>query len=83
MAKEEQIEMDGTVSPLQFGFSRRYSLGNLHRDRLSDMAPRWAAERLAAFRRVCRVAHARASTAGGEIPLTNWYDAVRRAAEAA
>lgn len=77
------VEMDGTLSPLQFGFSRRHSLGNLYEGGLRELGHKWRNERLAAFQEVCRSAHAGAVLPHDEVPLTNWYDAVRRAAEAA
>ncbi|MCB1724672.1 MAG: radical SAM protein [Chromatiaceae bacterium] len=35
------VEPDGEVVPLQYGFARRFALGNLHRDSVHDMAGRW------------------------------------------
>lgn len=35
------IEPDGEVVPLQYGFPRDYSLGNLKESRISDMVDRW------------------------------------------
>lgn len=35
------IEPDGEVVPLQYGFPRQYSLGNLYEQRISDMVDNW------------------------------------------
>ena len=43
------IEDDGTVSPLRYGFPRRFSFGNLHKERLTRMAERWIASKAGAF----------------------------------
>jgi Fe-coproporphyrin III synthase len=43
------VEADGTVSPLRSGFPRRFSLGNLHEERLSVVAARWIETQSSAF----------------------------------
>ena len=37
------IEDDGTVTPLRYGFARRFAFGNLHQERLASMTARWIA----------------------------------------
>jgi MoaA/NifB/PqqE/SkfB family radical SAM enzyme len=76
------IEPDGTVVPLQYGFSRLYALGNLREADLPELAGAWRRERLAAFRRTCREVYARL-TASEVPPYSNWYEAVAEAAAAA
>jgi hypothetical protein len=43
------IEDDGTVTPLRYGFARRFAFGNLHQDGLAGMTQRWIASRAGAF----------------------------------
>jgi MoaA/NifB/PqqE/SkfB family radical SAM enzyme len=37
------VEPDGACVPLEYGFSRRFALGDVRRERLSDLAPTWLA----------------------------------------
>ena len=53
------VEADGTVAPVQYGFDRRYVLGNLADARLSELATRWRRERLPAFRALCQQVYER------------------------
>ena len=43
------IEDDGTVTPLRYGFARRFAFGNLHQEGLAKMTQRWIASRAGAF----------------------------------
>ena len=43
------IEDDGTVTPLRYGFARRFAFGNLHQEGLAKMTERWIASQAAAF----------------------------------
>jgi MoaA/NifB/PqqE/SkfB family radical SAM enzyme len=69
------IEADGTVVPVQHGFSRKYALGNLQQAPLRELAARWKQERYQPFRDLCRRVFEGITTADG-LPLTNWYDAI-------
>ncbi|MDP9120723.1 MAG: radical SAM protein [Acidobacteriota bacterium] len=75
------VEADGTVVPVEYGFARRFALGNLHQARLAELAPRWRQERYPEFQSLCRDAFA-AFAADPETPLLNWYEAVRQASNA-
>ena len=75
------IEPDGTVVPLQYGFSRLFALGNLRDADLPELADAWRRERLAEFRRMCRDVYDRL-TSSDELPFSNWYEVVAEAAEA-
>jgi MoaA/NifB/PqqE/SkfB family radical SAM enzyme len=48
------IEPDGTVVPLQYGFSRRCQVGNLHRTSFSAMAAEWKRRVFPEFRELVR-----------------------------
>jgi MoaA/NifB/PqqE/SkfB family radical SAM enzyme len=75
------VETDGTVTPLQYGFARRYSLGRLQDAPLCRMARSWRGRGLGEFRALCRDVHAEL-TAPGAPRFANWYEVVgRRAAE--
>ena len=43
------VEGDGTVSPLRHGFPRRFALGNLNQEPISEMATRWIEMQSAVF----------------------------------
>lgn len=74
------IEADGEVVPLEYGFPRHLSLGNLHDAPLPALAARWRRERMPAFRRLCRAAFASIVEAPRTAaPLTSWGEALRRA----
>ncbi len=76
------IEADGEVVPLEYGFPRHLSLGNLHDAPLPALAERWRRERQPAFRRLCRAAFASVVEAPrATAPLTSWGQALRRAEE--
>jgi MoaA/NifB/PqqE/SkfB family radical SAM enzyme len=47
------LEADGTVVPVSYGFSRRYSIGDLRESTLLARWPRWKAETYPAFRSLC------------------------------
>lgn len=74
------VESDGTVVPVQYGFSRRYALGDLRRDRLTACAERWRTGLTADFRALCRRTFEELVSAEA-LPVTNWYE--RIAAQAA
>jgi len=74
------IEADGEVVPLEYGFPRHLSLGNLHDAALPVLAERWRRERQGAFRRLCRAAFASVVEAPPTAPpLTSWGEALRLA----
>ena len=69
------IEPDGEVVPLEFGFSRAFSFGNLREGPLHALLSRWRIEREADFRRLCRDVHAECTNP--EAPaIVNWYEAI-------
>jgi hypothetical protein len=74
------IEADGTVVPIQYGFSRGYALGNLKEAPLGELAARWRRERYPAFRSLCLRVYEEI-TAPAELPFVNWYDAITRASK--
>jgi MoaA/NifB/PqqE/SkfB family radical SAM enzyme len=67
------IEPDGSVVPIQYGFDRRFALGNLQTASLGTLAQQWRNERYLSFREVCRTAW-QEITKPEEIPLVNWYE---------
>jgi Fe-coproporphyrin III synthase len=74
------IEADGEVVPLEYGFPRRLSLGNLRAAPLGVLADRWRREHYTEFHSLCRSAFASVADApAGAAPLTNLSDALRRA----
>ena len=69
------IEPDGEVLPLQYGFSRDYSLGNLRELSVRDMADVWRGDLGARFHRLCRQLFEEIQGAE-EHRFINWYEEV-------
>lgn len=69
------IEPDGTVVPIQYGFDRRYSLGNLNDGSLSELAACWRSNRYQSFRDLCQRVF-KEVTVPAEIPFFNWYEII-------
>jgi sulfatase maturation enzyme AslB (radical SAM superfamily) len=76
------LEADGTLVPVQYGFSRAFALGSIHQDDLSTLAARWRQERLPAFRALCREALSDLKE-GSPLPFRNWYEVLARRARMA
>jgi MoaA/NifB/PqqE/SkfB family radical SAM enzyme len=74
------VETDGTVVPLQHGFSRRYALGNLHEARLPELAHAWRRDSLGAFHQLCRRVVEEHDASDGE-RFFNWYERVATVAD--
>jgi Fe-coproporphyrin III synthase len=69
------LETDGTLVPLTYGFPREFSLGDVRRTPVSELAAGWDPEPL---RRVCAGVRDRAIESGQV--LLSWYDEVLAAA---
>jgi MoaA/NifB/PqqE/SkfB family radical SAM enzyme len=71
------IEPDGSVVPVQYGFSRVHALGNLHDACLRTLAEHWLAsggfERLCAH---CEATVARETADPEALPAFNWFEAL-------
>lgn len=75
------VEPDGTVVPVQYGFSRQYALGNLYQNGLRALAETWRREKEPAFRRLCREVFAEV-VQPSELPFCNWYEILAQHAAA-
>lgn len=77
------IEADGTVVPLEYGFTRALALGNLHTSPLRELSKSWKRESAEGFHALCERVHQRltAPAPGGSAarPVLNWYEAMRDA----
>jgi hypothetical protein len=74
------IEADGTVSPVQHGFDRAYTLGNLLEAPLPVLASRWRAEGgPARLRTRCEAALANVLAQQDDLPIFNWHDVLTAA----
>jgi MoaA/NifB/PqqE/SkfB family radical SAM enzyme len=71
------IEQDGAVVPLQFGFSRRYQVGNLHESGFSEMAESWKRNVFGDFQALCNKVY-EAEMGEDDLPIFNWYEAISR-----
>ncbi len=73
------LQTDGVVAPLQYGFPRRWCLGNLKDARLQNLANTWVESHYGPFRALCRDVRddvLRRPT----VPIVNWYSLVHEAA---
>jgi hypothetical protein len=75
------IEADGTVVPLQYGFPRRFALGNINDAPLRRLAEDWRKDGLPELRELCGEVHAKLTDPGGP-RFVNWYETVSEHAEA-
>jgi MoaA/NifB/PqqE/SkfB family radical SAM enzyme len=73
------IETSGIVSPLQYGFPRAWSWGNIKERSLPDLAADWLARDYAAFLTLCRLVYEQAVRNDDE-PVLNWYEQAYAAA---
>ncbi|HUA35828.1 MAG TPA: radical SAM protein [Candidatus Binataceae bacterium] len=71
------IEADGTVTPLVYGLSRRYALGNLKQAPLRDLIAAWRGEGCLELRDLCRTVFAEV-TESCLVPYVNWWEVLRR-----
>jgi hypothetical protein len=73
------VESSGQVSPLQYGFPRAWSWGNIKEARLPDLAASWLSRDYAAFLTLCRSVYEQLVTNDDE-PVLNWYQHIFAAA---
>jgi Fe-coproporphyrin III synthase len=71
------LEADGTVVPVEYGFDRRYAVGNVLQERLKDLAAPWIAGVYPRFRALCRGVYAEACRPA-ELPFLNWYELLQQ-----
>ena len=69
------VLLPGEVLPLQYGFSRDYSLGNLRDLSIHDMADVWRGDLGARFHRLCRQLFEEMQGAE-QRRFINWYEEV-------
>jgi MoaA/NifB/PqqE/SkfB family radical SAM enzyme len=67
------VEADGTVSPIGYGFGRRYAIGSLQDRSLDDLAPEWISKVYPAFRELCGRVYGEACKPS-PLPFINWYE---------
>jgi MoaA/NifB/PqqE/SkfB family radical SAM enzyme len=75
------LEPDGTLVPMEYGFSRDWALGNVRTDRLARLAADGTALRLDEFQRLCLDVLDRLQDRQAA-PLAYWYAEIRAAAKA-
>ena len=74
------IEDDGTVVPIQYGFSRSYAAGNLHKGTLKAHAAHWKSTLYKPFLQLCRNVFSELLAAEqSHSPFVNWYGKITRA----
>jgi MoaA/NifB/PqqE/SkfB family radical SAM enzyme len=68
------IENDGSVVPIQYGFSQAYKIGNLKNGSLREQSARWKMDVYPSFLELCRKVFNKIADADkSEHPFTNWY----------
>jgi MoaA/NifB/PqqE/SkfB family radical SAM enzyme len=72
------IEQDGAVVPLQYGFNRKYQVGNLHESSFSDMAATWKKNVFPSFQELCARVYT-LEMGKDDLPIFNWYETISRA----
>jgi hypothetical protein len=73
------VESSGWISPLQYGFPRAWSWGNIKEARLPELAASWLSRDYMAFLSLCRSVYEQLVTNDDE-PVLNWYQHVFAAA---
>jgi len=73
------VESSGLVSPLQYGFPRAWSWGNIKHARLPELAASWLSRDYATFLTLCRSVYQQLVSNDDE-PVLNWYQHVFAAA---
>jgi Fe-coproporphyrin III synthase len=73
------VEPDGWCVPVQYGFPRRFALGDLNQHRLSDLAGSWTTDVLPALHDIA-LAVARQLSEPDAPPVVNGYELLARAA---
>ncbi|MEM7482897.1 MAG: radical SAM protein [Acidobacteriota bacterium] len=78
------VEADGTLVPMQYGFSRSFALGNLHHEgfSLAAAAVRWRRHLEEEFRSLCRSELAGLLETADDLPISNWYERLAERAAA-
>ena len=72
------LEADGTVSPIGYGFGRRYAIGCVRDRSLDDLAGEWIAEVYPAFRALCARVYGEACRPS-PLPFLNWFEMLQLA----
>ncbi|MBC8064961.1 MAG: hypothetical protein H7Y17_09035 [Chlorobia bacterium] len=73
------IEQDGSVVPLQFGFGRKYQVGNLHKSSFAQMATDWKRDVFTDFQDLCTQVYEVEMARDDDLPIFNWYESISRA----
>lgn len=70
------VEPDGAVVPIEYGFPRRFALGNVYQESLEVMARRWKTDRYRLFLQHCKAVYAEVLQRSEEGRFFNWYEEV-------
>ena len=73
------IEQDGAAVPMQYGFSRRYQVGNLYDASFGEAAARWKKEVSGDFQNLCLRVFDAEMAKEDDLPIFNWYEAITEA----
>lgn len=69
------VEADGSVVPLCYGFSRRYRICDLNKERFADAFPAYMSQRFHVLEHLCRRVY-REKIVPLDSPLCSWYELV-------
>jgi MoaA/NifB/PqqE/SkfB family radical SAM enzyme len=71
------VREDGTIVPLEYGFSDQFAVGRLHEGRFRDHAAAWKRDRLETFSAM--VDRVNRASRDRDLPFFNWYTAMTTA----
>lgn len=74
------VEADGTVTPIQYGFARKYILGNLKSAHLNKLISQWLNTTYPSFLKLCQQVYQEVIVPK-ELPILDWYEVIARQAE--
>jgi hypothetical protein len=74
----EILETDGKISPIGYGFGRRYAVDNVRERSLGALTKDWIEGVYPEFRALCRSVYAEACKPS-PLPFFNWYEILQAA----
>ena len=76
------IENDGSVVPIQYGFSHNYAIGNIKEGSLIQQAKNWKTSLYQPFLKLShQVFESLVNTDNSQLPFANWYGLITQASQ--
>lgn len=70
------VQEDGSIVPVQHGFSRAFAIGHVNNGDFRSQAARWKRECYGPFLELARTVWSDIARAPEHLPFTNWYNAI-------